>query len=134
MEDGAGGKIVQLEAIVLQQPSEEWVNWKPHSPQQIGDEDTRSPTDGLGKSFAWVLPLKEANPARTGTRSTGGRNPCVCSFANRLWDTEHLSHSPLSRLEWEEELGLLAMLEWSCLAVSEDFLRLVPKGSEIQSL
>ena len=29
---------MQLEAIILQKPSEEWVNWKPHAPQQIGDE------------------------------------------------------------------------------------------------
>ena len=95
---------------------------------------TRSPADGLGKSSDWVLPLKEASPARTGTKSAGGRNPRVCNFTNWLCGTEHLFHLPLSRLEWEEELGLLAMLEWSCLAVSEDFLRLVPKGSEIQSL
>ena len=47
---------------------------------------------------------------------------------------EHLYHLPLSRLEREEELGMLAMLEWFCLAVPEDFLRVMLKGSEIQSL
>ena len=134
MQDGGWDKIVQLEAIILQKPSEEWVNWKSHAPQQIGDKAYSFSRRGLGKSSAWVLPLKEANPARTGTRSAGGRNPCVCSFSNWLWDTEYLSHSPLSRLEREEELGMLAMLEWSLLAVSEDFFRVVPNGSEIQSL
>ena len=29
---------MQLEAIILQKPSEEWVNWKSHAPQQLGDE------------------------------------------------------------------------------------------------
>ena len=50
------------------------------------------------------------------------------------WDTEHLSHSPFSGPEREEERGMLAMLEWSFLAISEDSLRVVPNGSEIQSL
>ena len=103
-------------------------------PRPLADRGRNTPVDGLGKSSAWVLPLKEANPARTGTRSAGGRNRCVCNFANRLWDTEHLSHSPFSGLEREEELGMLAMLEWSLLAVTEDFFRVVPNGSEIQSL
>ena len=134
MQDGGWGKIVQLDAIILQKPSEEWVNGKSHAPQQIGDEEHSFPRGWIRKILRLGLALKEANPAQTGTRSAGGRNPCVCSFSNWLWDTEHLSHSPLSRLEREEELGMLAMLEWYLLAVSEDFLRVVPYGSEIQSL
>ena len=27
-EDGGGSEVVQLEAIILQKPSEEWMNWK----------------------------------------------------------------------------------------------------------
>ena len=26
---GGGGKIMQLEAVELQEPAEEWVDWKP---------------------------------------------------------------------------------------------------------
>ena len=29
---------MQLEVIVLQNPLEEWVNWKSHATQKIGDE------------------------------------------------------------------------------------------------
>ena len=38
MQDGGWGKIVQLEAIILQKPSEKWVNGKSHAPRQIEDE------------------------------------------------------------------------------------------------
>ena len=134
MQDGGWDKIMQLGAVVLQKPSKEWVNWKSHAPQQIGDESHSFSRRRIGETSALVFSLKEASPARIGTRSVVGRNPCVCSFTNWLWGTEHLSHSPLSTLEWEEELGMLAMLEWFRLAVSEDFLHVMPKGSEIQSL
>ena len=29
MQYGGGGKIMQLETIELQEPAEEWVDWKP---------------------------------------------------------------------------------------------------------
>ena len=38
MQNGARGKVVHLEAIILQKPSEEWVNGESHAPQQLGDE------------------------------------------------------------------------------------------------
>ena len=28
---GGGGKVMQLEAVELQEPAEEWVDWKPDS-------------------------------------------------------------------------------------------------------
>ena len=38
MQYGGWGKIVQLEAIELQKPVEERMDWKFEPPQQVGDE------------------------------------------------------------------------------------------------
>ena len=38
MQDGGWGEIVQLEAIVLQEPAEEWIDWKSGTPQQVRDK------------------------------------------------------------------------------------------------
>ena len=38
VEYGGRGKIVQLEAVELQKPAEERMDWKSEPPQQVGDE------------------------------------------------------------------------------------------------
>lgn len=121
MQDGGRCKVVQLEAIVLQKPSEEWMDWKSDASQQIGNKAYSSPLDGLGNFSACSPPSKEANPAQTGTRSAGGRNPWVRSFTSWPWDTEQFAQSPcLGPWEREEELGALAMLGWFPRASSKD--------------
>ena len=73
---------MQLEAIVLQEPVEERMDWKSDIPQEIRDKAYSLPLDGLGKLSACSPSSKVANPARTGTRYAGGRNPWVCNFTN----------------------------------------------------
>ena len=77
MQDRGGSETVQLEAVILQESMEERVDEKPDASQQVRYEAHPFPLVGLGKFSAWALPLKEVNPARTGTRSAGGRNPRV---------------------------------------------------------
>ena len=38
VQDGGRGEVMPLEAIELQVPAEEWMDWKSESPQQIRDE------------------------------------------------------------------------------------------------
>ena len=73
---------MQLEAVVLQEPAEERMDWKSEASQQVRDKAYSLPLDGLGKLSACSPPLKVANPARTGTRYADGRNPWVCNFTN----------------------------------------------------
>ena len=124
---------MQLEGIILQKTLEEWVNWKSHAPQQIGDEAHSFSRRRIGEILRLGFAVEGGQSCSNRDQVCMGRNPCICSFTNWLWDTEHLSHLPVSWLEREGELGMLAMMEWSLLAVSEDFFRMVPNGSEIQS-
>ena len=48
---------MQLEAIELQEPAEERMDWKSKSPQQVRDKAYSLPLDGLGKLSACSLPL-----------------------------------------------------------------------------
>ena len=77
MQDGGWSEVVQLESVVLQKTSEEGVDWKPDASYEEGYEAHSLPLVGLGKFFDRASPVKEVNPARTGTRSAGGRNPYV---------------------------------------------------------
>ena len=52
MQYAGRGKIMQLEAVVLQKPSEEWMDWKSDASYQIGDKAHSLPPDGLGKFSA----------------------------------------------------------------------------------
>ena len=62
-------EVMQLEAVILQESSEERVDWKPDASQQVGYEAHPFPLVGLGKFSARASPVKEANTTRTGTRS-----------------------------------------------------------------
>ena len=48
---------MQLEAVVLQEPAEEQMDWKSESPQQVRDKAYPLPLDGLGKLSACSPPL-----------------------------------------------------------------------------
>ena len=74
MQQGGRRKVVQLEAVELQEPPEKRMNWKSDTLQQVGNEAYSLPLDGLGKFSACSPPSKEANPTRTGNRYAGGRN------------------------------------------------------------
>ena len=56
MQYGGGREIVQLEAIVLQEPVKEQMDWKSDAPQQLRDKAHSLPLDGLGKLFACSPP------------------------------------------------------------------------------
>ena len=43
---------MQLEAVILQEPAEEWMDWKSEAPQQVRDKAYSLPLDGLGKLSA----------------------------------------------------------------------------------
>ena len=75
VQDRGRSKIVQLEAIVLQKPSEERMDWKSDTSQQVGNKAYSFPMDGLGKFSTCAPSSKEANPARTETRSARGDSP-----------------------------------------------------------
>ena len=53
---------MQLEAVVLQKPSEEWVNWKSHAPQQIGDEAHSFPRGWIRKVLLLGLAVEGSQP------------------------------------------------------------------------
>ena len=57
VQDGGRGKVVQLEAIILQEPAEEQMDWKSDAPQQVRDKAHSLPLDGLGKLSACSPPL-----------------------------------------------------------------------------
>ena len=63
MQNGGWGKIVQLEAIILQEPAKEWMDWKFDAPQQVRDKAYSLPLDGLGKLSACSPLSKVANLA-----------------------------------------------------------------------
>ena len=48
---------MQLEAVVLQEPTEEQMDWKFEAPQQVRDKAYPPPLDGLGKLSACSPPL-----------------------------------------------------------------------------
>ena len=48
MQYGGGREIVQLEAVELQKPAEEWMNWESQSPYYIGDEAHPLSFRGIG--------------------------------------------------------------------------------------
>ena len=48
---------MQLEAVKLQEPAEEQMDWKSESPQYVRDKAYPLPMDGLGKLSACSLPL-----------------------------------------------------------------------------
>ena len=48
---------MQLEAIVLQEPAEERMDWKSEATQQVRDKSYSPPLDGLGKLSACSPPL-----------------------------------------------------------------------------
>ena len=75
MHDGGWGEVMQLETIVLQEPAEEGMDWKPDAPQQVGNKAHPFPLVGLGKFSTGTSLVKVFNPARTGTRSAGGGIP-----------------------------------------------------------
>ena len=52
VQDGGRSEIVQLKAIILQQPSEERMDWKSDASQQVGNEEYSFPLDGLGQFSA----------------------------------------------------------------------------------
>ena len=56
MQYGGWGKVMQLEAVELQEPAEERMDWKSEPPQQIGDE-------AYPLSLAWVRRALRLLPA-----------------------------------------------------------------------
>ena len=59
MQDGGRCEVMQLEAIVLQKPSEEQMDWKSDTPQQVGDK-AYSPPGWVGKLLR-LLPTVEGS-------------------------------------------------------------------------
>ena len=57
MQYGGRRKVVQLEAVELQEPSEKRMNWKSEPSYQIRDKAYRSPLEGLGTLSACSPPL-----------------------------------------------------------------------------
>ena len=47
---------MQLEAVILQEPVVEWMDWKSEAPQQIRDKASSLPLDGLGKLSVFSPP------------------------------------------------------------------------------
>ena len=56
MQYGGWGKVMQLEAVELQELAEERIDWKSESPQQIGDKAYSLP-------LGWVLRTLRLLPA-----------------------------------------------------------------------
>ena len=53
---GSRSEVMQLEDVVLQEPAEEWMDWKSEAPQQVRDKAYLLPLDGLGKLSACSPP------------------------------------------------------------------------------
>ena len=47
----AGGEVMQLEAVKLQEPAEERMDWKSKSPQQVRDKAYPLPLGWVGKTL-----------------------------------------------------------------------------------
>ena len=77
MQNGAWRQIVQLEAIILQETSEERVDRKSNASQKEGNEAHPLLFRRIGEILARTSPTMEVNPARTEIRSVGGRYPCA---------------------------------------------------------
>ena len=73
VQDGGWGKIVQLEAIILQKPSEEWVNWKSHAPQQIGDEAHSFSHRRIGEILRLGFAVEGSQPCSNGDYICDGK-------------------------------------------------------------
>ena len=57
MQNGGRRKVVQLEAVELQEPPEKRMNWKSEPSYQIRDKAYPSPLEGLGTLSACFPPL-----------------------------------------------------------------------------
>ena len=55
MQCGGRGEVMQLEAIELQGPAKEWMDWKSKSPQQERDKAYPLPLGWVGKALC-LLP------------------------------------------------------------------------------
>ena len=51
MQYGGRREVVQVETIELQEPAEEWVDWKPKPPQQIRDRAYSLPSRWVRKGL-----------------------------------------------------------------------------------
>ena len=62
MQDGGRAKIVQLEAIILQEPSEEQMNWKSEPSYQIRDKAYPLSLGGIGKALRLLSAIIGGEP------------------------------------------------------------------------
>ena len=83
MQDGGWGKIVQLQAIILQRPSEEWVKWKSHAPQQIGDEAHLLSHRWIGKILHLGFVVEGSQPRSNTYQIRRGEKP-LCLQLHQL--------------------------------------------------
>ena len=51
MQNGGRRKVVQLEAVELQEPPEKWVNWKSEPSYQMRDKAYPLSLGGIGKAL-----------------------------------------------------------------------------------
>ena len=66
MQYGGGSKIMQLEAVELQEPAEEWVDWKPKPSQQIWDKAYLVPSRWVRKVLRLLPAVKGGEPGLNG--------------------------------------------------------------------
>ena len=112
MQYGGRRKVVQLEAVELQEPPEKRMNWKSEPSYQIRDKAYPLSLGGIGKALRLLSAIIGGKPGSNRDHIGRGEKSLVWSVASSLCGMEHLSQSPGLGLEGrEEELRRLAMLE-----------------------
>ena len=77
MQQGGRRKIVQLEAVELQEPPEKRMNWKSESSYQIMDKAYPLSLRGIGKDLHLLSAVVGSEPGSNRDHIRWGRNPWV---------------------------------------------------------
>ena len=66
MQNGSRGEIMQLEAIELQEPVKEWMDWKSKSPRQERDKAYPLPLGWVGNTLRLLPAIIGGEPGSDG--------------------------------------------------------------------
>ena len=93
MQYGGRCKVVQLEAIELQEPPEKRMNWKYEPSYQIRDKAYPLSFGGIGDALCLLSTIIGGKPGSNRDHVGWGRNPLAWSATSSLCGTKHLSQS-----------------------------------------
>ena len=83
VQDGGRSEVVQLEAVILQESSEERVDWKPDASQQVGCEAHPFPPSWIGEFFCQNFTCEGGQSCSDRDQIRGGKES-LCSELNQL--------------------------------------------------